>query len=191
MSGLAGNDCLVILDEVHLSVPFAETMGQVAALRSGGLPRRLAVVEMSATPSNKDAEPFRLDPVADLEGCEELRRRVQAAKEAELVPVRNHDAMPAAVVKIVKSIGKSESGQYIRSVGVVVNRVRTARETHQALEGSGFTTFIVTGRMRPLDRIDTLDRIGPAVDPDGERRGGGIDRRGCDAGHRGRCRFQL
>ena len=173
-AGLAGNDCLVILDEVHLSFPFAETLSQVAALRSCGLPRRFRVVEMSATPSNKDAERFRLDPVADLEECEELRRRVQAAKEAQLVPVRNHDAMPAAVVKIVKSIGKSESGQYIRSVGVVVNRVRTARETHQALQGSGFSTFLVTGRMRPVDRIDTLDRIGPAVDPDGERRGEGL-----------------
>ena len=124
---------------------------------------------MSATPSNKDAEPFRLDPVTDLEGCEELRSRVQAAKEAELVPVRNHDAVPAAVVKLVKSIDKSASGQNIRTIGIVVNRVRIARETYQALEESGFTTFLVTGRMRPLDRIDALDRIGPAVDPDGER----------------------
>ena len=139
-AGLAGNDCLVILDEVHLSVPFAETMAQVTAFKSGGLPRRFGVVEMSATPCNKDAEPFRLDPVADLEGCEELRRRVQAAKEAELVSVRNHDAVPAVVVKIVKSIDKSASSQNIRTIGIVVNRVRTARETHQALEESGFTT---------------------------------------------------
>ncbi len=173
-AGLAGNDCLVILDEVHLSVPFAETMEQVAAMRSCGLPRRYWIVEMSATPSNKDAKPFRLDPVADLEGCEELRRRVKAVKEAELVSVQNHDAMPSAVVKIVKSIEKSESAQYIRSVGVVVNRVRTARETHQALEENGFSTFLITGRMRPLDRIDTLERIGPTVDPDGERKAEGL-----------------
>ena len=173
-AGLAGNDCLVILDEVHLSVPFAETMAQIAAFRSCGLPRRFGVVEMSATPCNKDAEPFRLDPVTDLEGCEELRRRVQAAKEAELVPVRNHDAVPAAVVKLVKSIDKSASDQNIRTIGIVVNRVRIARETYHALEESGFTTFLVTGRMRPLDRIDALDSIGPAVDPDVERRAEGL-----------------
>lgn len=173
-AGLAGNDCLVILDEVHLSVPFAETMAQIAAFRSCGLPRRFGVVEMSATPCNKDAEPFRLDPVTDLEGCEELSRRVQAAKEAELVPVRNHDAVPAAVVKLVKSIDKSASDQNIRTIGIVVNRVRIARETYHALEESGFTTFLVTGRMRPLDRIDALDSIGPAVDPDVERRAEGL-----------------
>ena len=173
-AGLAGNDCLVILDEVHLSVPFAETMAQVAALRTTGLPRRLGVVEMSATPSNKDTEPFRLDPVADLEGCEELRRRVQATKEADLVTIPNHDALPAAAVKIVKSIAKSKSDQNIRSLGVVTNRVRSARETHQALEDSGFATFLVTGRMRPLDRMDILDRIGPVVDPDSEHRVDGL-----------------
>lgn len=165
-AGLAGNDCLVILDEVHLSVPFAETLAQIAAFKSCDLPRRFGVVEMSATPCNKDAEPFRLDPVADLEGCEELRRRIHAAKEAKLVSVRNHVAVPAAVLKIVKSIDKSSSGQNIRTVGVVVNRVRTARETHRTLEESGFTTFLVTGRMRPMDRIDALESIGPAVDPD-------------------------
>ena len=172
-AGLAGNDCLVILDEVHLSVPFAETLARAVALPSGPLPRRFAVVEMSATPSDRAADPFTLDPETDLDGCAELRRRVEVDKRAELVPVRNQEAVPAAVLKIAKSIDKSigRNGSRIRSVGVVVNRVRTARETHGALAGAGYTTHLVTGRMRPLDRIEALERIGPVVDPDGERRG--------------------
>ena len=168
-AGLAGNDCLVILDEVHLSVPFAETLAQVAALECGRLPRRFGVVEMSATPNDTEAERFVLDPGADLEECEELSRRVTAAKEAELITVRNHDAMPAAVLKIVKSIAKQNPDKNVRSIGVVVNRVRTARDTHRALEEAGYTTHLITGRMRPLDRVDVLDGIAPAVDPDGER----------------------
>ena len=167
-AGLAGNDCLVILDEVHLSVPFAETLAQVAALGPGRLPRRFGVVEMSATPSDKEAERFMLDPAADLAGCEELCRRVKAVKKAKLVSVTNHDALPAAVVKIVKSVGKLKSDETIRSVGVVVNRVRIARETCQALKEAGYTTYLITGRMRPLDRIDALQQIAPVVDPDGD-----------------------
>lgn len=170
-AGLAGNDCLVILDEVHLSVAFAETLARAVALPPGPLPRRFATVEMSATPSNKAAKPFILIPATDLDGCEELRRRVDAGKRAKLVSVRNPQAIPTAVLKIVRSIDKSigRNGTRIRSIGVVVNRVRTARETHDALAGAGYQTHLITGRMRPLDRIDALDRLGPVVDPDGDR----------------------
>lgn len=167
-AGLAGNDCLVILDEVHLSVPFAETLKQVSGSRSTKLPQRFAVVEMSATPSNTEVEPFRLEP-ADLETCAELRRRVCAAKEAQLVEVRDLDALPAAALKIVRSMETAKPHKNVRSIGIVVNRVRTARETCRTLQAAGYTTFLITGRMRPLDRVDVLDEIGPALDPDGER----------------------
>ncbi len=172
-AGLTGNDCLVILDEVHLSVPFAETLAHVSTLNTGVLPRRFSIVEMSATPSDEQAERFTLDPGTDLNGCAELRRRVEASKRAVLKSVRNEEAIPAAVLKIVGpihiAIGKRES--QIRGIGVVVNRVRTARETHKALGSAGYSTHLITGRMRPLDRIDVLDRIGPVVDPDGNRHG--------------------
>ena len=166
-AGLAGNDCLVILDEMHLNIPFAETLAQVATLRSDRVPRRFGVVEMSATPSDTGAERFALDPIADLAECEELRRRMEAAKKAELVSVRDHDALPPAVLKIVKTVADSRSGTNVRSVGVVVNRVRTARETRHALDAAGFTAHLITGRMRPLDRIAALRKIAPAVDPEG------------------------
>ena len=168
-AGLAGNDCLVILDEVHLSVPFAETLAQVAELNTGTLPRRYEVVEMSATPNDEEADRFTLDPVADLSECKELRRRVNAVKKAELVDVESHGELPSAVTRLIKSINNSKPCGRICSVGVVVNRVRVARETHQALEEAGYKTYLITGRMRPLDRIDILDRIAPAVDPDSEQ----------------------
>ena len=171
-AGLAGNDCLVILDEVHLSVPFAQTLARISALRSGPLPRRFVTIEMSATPSDRESTPFALDSETDLDGCAELRRRVEADKRAKLVSVRNQEAIPAAVWKIVDSFDKSVRRNELqaRSVGVIVNRVRTARDTYEALASAGYPTHLITGRMRPLDRVDALHRVGPAVDPDGDRR---------------------
>ena len=166
-AGLAGNDCLVILDEVHLSTSFAQTLGQVAELRSEYLPRRFSVVEMSATPSDGDAERFKLED-GDLEASSELRRRVKAKKSATLVPVANQNAIPRRVTKILSSIKGLKSSRLIRSVGVVVNRVRTARETYDELNKAGYDAHLLTGRMRPLDKIDALDRIMPAVAPEGE-----------------------
>ena len=169
-AGLAGNDCLVVLDEVHLSLAFGETLAHVANLASGGLPRRFVVVEMSATPSTEAVERFELDST-DLE-CAELRRRMKARKEAELISVPNQDAIPTAVLRRVKAMEKD--GGDVRSVGVIVNRVRTARKTHQVLEEAGCDTHLITGRMRPLDRVEVLERVGPIVDPDREDRPDGI-----------------
>lgn len=165
-AGLAGNDCLVILDEVHLSVPFAQTLAQVAKLDHKSIDRRFAVVEMSATPSNTDAERFTLDHVEDIEKCEEMRRRVTAEKEAKLYEVKDQDAIPTAALKIIGSATKGKDAKDISSVGVVVNTVRTARETHHILAENGYSVHLITGRMRPLDRKKAMEDIKSIVDPD-------------------------
>ena len=165
-AGLAGNDCLVILDEVHLSRPFAETLDNFRKLNGGPLPRRFQVVEMSATPTRAEAGRFVLQD-SDLDSSPELRQRVKSPKSARILEVpgkskQPHDAVPGAVVNI---IGK-ELDEGIRSVGVVVNRVRTARETYRAVRDAGFRAHLITGRMRPLDRQRALDDFSRAVDPD-------------------------
>ena len=165
-AGLAGNDCLIILDEVHLSVPFAATLRQVAGLSAGPLPRRFHIVKMSATPGSGHEDAFRLDLGADLEECEELRRRVRANKRAQLDSIPNRDALPAAVLKLVRSLSRSTTDPAAGSVGVVVNRVRSARDTYRTLHEAGFKAHLITGRMRPLDRVAELEAIQPAVDPD-------------------------
>ena len=174
-AGLAGNDCLVVLDEVHLSRPFAETLAGIAEFQnSNPLPRRFQLVEMSATPSNPTARRFDLTD-GDLADSEELRRRVEAAKQAELVvgksKKQSHEEITPAVLKIVKS-GLDEQ---VRSVGIVVNRVRTARETHKALTAAGYKSHLITGRMRPLDRVRALDLISGTVHPDRARGNSGLE----------------
>ena len=172
-AGLAGNDCLVILDEVHLSTAFAQTLNHVARLASARLPRRFVTVEMSATPKAGGVAPFTLNSATDLDRCDELRRRVEAKKRASLSTVRDHDAVPAQVLNIVKSTDKAvtKDGSAIRSVGVIVNRVRSARETYTAVADAGFDTHLITGRMRPLDRVRALTAIADIVDPDRNQKG--------------------
>ncbi len=163
-AGLAGNDCLVILDEVHLSIPFAETLEAVSKLESGSLPRRFQIVEMSATPHNKEADRFRLVD-SDYDNSDLLRKRAQATKPCtiRLIPGRFADeAIPKALAKILKK----ELPGSVRSVGIIVNRVRTARKTYQSLQEAGYRAHLVTGRMRPLDRVRILDKISMIVDPD-------------------------
>lgn len=163
-AGLAGNDCLVILDEVHLSRPFAETLDAVRHLHSGPLPRRFQVVEMSATPQNTEATRFKLIE-SDTESSELLRKRVTVAKECSIRPLTGRSA-EGALPKAVQDILKKDLPKSASSVGVIVNRVRTARQVHQALGTAGYQTHLVTGRMRPLDRGRVLDEITSAVDPD-------------------------
>ena len=162
-AGLAGSDCLVILDEAHLEQPFAATLHQVREFQPklGGLPCRYQVVEMSATPAEVSAHPFRLDK--DDLACPELARRISVPKTAHLRAIdwgRPHASLPSAVLKIIGEFDDSEE-----TVGIVVNRVRTAREVHRALEEAGHQAHLLTGRMRPLDRDTVVQAVQAAVAP--------------------------
>ena len=173
-AGLAGNDCLVILDEVHLSQAFAHTLREassigeipsVCSVNSDILPRRFQIVEMSATPASDGINRFRLVP-EDLEASQGLKQVAEARKRAKLVEVGGirpaHETVPKEVLRLLgKELRANE-----KSVGVIVNRVRTAREIHAALRGRGIAAHLVTGRMRPIGRERALEEISQCVDPD-------------------------
>lgn len=166
-AGLAGNDCLVILDEVHLSRPFAETVSAVnQRARASSLPHRFQVVEMSATPTASEATRFSLIE-DDLAASEILRKRVEASKSAVLLEVGRtrqpaEEALPVEVTKLAKKEIPSQAS----SVGVIVNRVRSAREVHRAVREAGYESRLITGRMRPLDRAEVIADVSRLVDPD-------------------------
>ena len=173
-AGLAGNDCLVILDEVHLSRPFADTLSDVSstgdvplirAVNRELLPRRFQIVEMSATPANKKGQRFKLEQ-ADTDASPRLKQIAEAPKRAKLVEIRGtrpaHESVPKKVLELIRKELRDDE----MSVGVIVNRVRTARKTHEVLHDAGFAAHLVTGRMRPIDRKQVLDDISRCVDPD-------------------------
>ena len=92
-------------------------------------------------------------------------KRVTTLKEGLLVPIPGRsaeEAIPKAVLKILNK----ERPEPVRSVGVIVNRVLTARRIYETLKAADYQVHLMTGRMRPLDRVRILEEIKGAVDPD-------------------------
>lgn len=172
-AGLAGNDCLVILDEVHLSRPFAETLAAVKADHFGNMlpQRKFYITEMSATPSISQQEPFKLEQ-SDLELSETLRQRVQAEKTAILKKIGKAKEPPEIAIseEIKKMLKKREIPSEAKCVGIIVNRVRTAREIHKSLIHVGVKSHLITGRMRPLDKEKVFKKIENLVSPENRTR---------------------
>lgn len=178
-AGLLGQDTLFLLDEVHLSEPFAQTL---LALRDRWRPfhpapmaERWGVVRMSATPGVK-ADGERRFGMQDPGWVEDrahpvLRKRLLARKHArlQLVPVSGrHDAdKVAALGRAAAEVARQHLRNGARRVAVVLNRVqgaRTAAESLQAVVGEpGFDVQLLTGRMRPLDRDDVLKGLLPRI----------------------------
>lgn len=157
-AGLAGNDCLVLLDEVHLSTPFADLCRQLRDRHdriAAPLPTRWQVVEMSATPGEHEREAFTLG-VTDLDGQESslLARVVTASKPTTTVNVgqRRDTVADAVATWCVEHVGDSDR---IRT-GIVVNRVATAVSVARHLRDAGANAVLLTGRMRPHDRDDLV-----------------------------------
>ncbi|MFT3769149.1 MAG: type I-U CRISPR-associated helicase/endonuclease Cas3 [Minicystis sp.] len=197
-AGLLGNDTLVLLDEVHLSRPFRETLAALRGYRTwagAALPDRWRVVEMSATPGKEAGPRFTLGD--DDRKDARLARRLGAKKPAELHEVNVSGAEPARRAAFVDACAERTAGfaQPGRVVGVVVNRVATAREVFAAVRGrlrDRARVFLVTGRMRPLDRDDSRSSPGGArllrarAGGDGTSSGGRLH-----AMHRGRRGLRL
>lgn len=104
-AGLIGNDTLILLDEVHLSRPFAQTLQAITTLRNHGhVAIGLHVVALSATPGATKEEPFRLPDVDRKEGA--IAKRIRAKKPARLVECAGRDALVHSAAKEVASLLK-------------------------------------------------------------------------------------
>lgn len=157
-AGLLGNDVLYLLDEVHLSQPFRETLAAVGRkYRSWAerpLPSPFVVVEMSATPGDSQANAFQLDEVDRQDP--RLSPRLRSSKKVSLVSASARGFVSEAEKQVLSMVGGSGA-----TVAAVVNRVKTARELHrrlsQAIPPDRASVHLLTGRMRPFDR-DELER---------------------------------
>jgi CRISPR-associated endonuclease/helicase Cas3 len=163
-AGLLANDTLLLLDEVHLSEPFRQTLEQLARLRarflSSGVRTRFSHAFLSATPGAAAGTPFAL--LADEKNPDSpLGPRLHASKPTRLVEVDDRTALEKTCVDQAKGLL-----EHHRTIAVVVNRVASASAIARQLDemlGTDAIVTLLTGRMRPLDRDDVLRELRPAV----------------------------
>lgn len=179
-AGLLANDCLILLDEAHVSRPFLETLSWLERYRARAqqpLRTPFAFVPMTATPAEddrptglpeedrapsggppngrpRDSRPFEL--ADDDRQNPVLARRLAACKKARLVEAasaRDSDFARELAALAAEHLARG------RTVAVVVNRVATARELFRVLQKRpDAQTILLTGRSRPFDRDAILER---------------------------------
>lgn len=165
-AGLAGNDSLAVLDEAHCANPFRQTMSHVGRYRrwageSGDLPSLPHhTVLLSATPTDGVSETLTVD-----EGDRDhpvLGPRIGCAKPARLVLVRTlanvggQERWARRLAEEAVALAKDQR----RNIGVMVNRVATAKSVCQALAGMGHEALLLTGRMRSIDQDRVVGQLG-------------------------------
>jgi CRISPR-associated endonuclease/helicase Cas3 len=170
-AGLLANDTLLLLDEVHLSEPFRQTLDQLACLRrrfaSNGLPKRFFHTFLSATPGDMTGPVFALLE-EEKKPDSPLGPRLHARKPVRLIEVGDHAALEEECVGQARDLVKRH-----RTIAVIVNSVASAvviaRKLADTLRSEARVTLL-TGRMRPLDRDDVLRELLPAVQTGRQRR---------------------
>ena len=160
-AGLLGCDAHVLLDEAHLAEPFRQTVRALGEVEPAGCGPSLTT--LSATPGVRAARSFGLERAERQESI--IARRLSRPKRAILIESSSRqdtDGFARALADHAVRLGESAG-----SVGVVVNRVATARRVH-ALLADAERSVLVIGRARSLDRDRIAERLAPLlVDAEG------------------------
>ena len=172
-AGLVANDALVILDEAHCAKPFYQTGQAIRRYRDWCDPaHKLATpfhfVVMSATPPAEIPDnavfPTREHWVADLAQPDQevLRSRVEAMKPVNLVEAPNESAKSnTKLVAMLVDQALSQLSDQHRHIGIIVNRVATAKDVYKLLRTKKHDAILLTGRMRGIDRDELLKNWQP------------------------------
>lgn len=160
-AGLLGQDCLIVLDEAHLSQPFDDTLAAVEDMLSCSKRLRpFAVIRMGATarPSPSGCTPLELSD-EDRENPE-IQKRLTADKHVELQDLGENEKLADVLVEWAIERAKSEPGA---SIGLVLNTVREARavseQLRKRLRENGLPcddVLVLTGSMRGVERDDVV-----------------------------------
>lgn len=136
-AGLLGSDCLLLLDEAHLSEPFRETLQAISRLRAPDkAPFGFAL--LTATPKINGEALFGLN--ADDRAHQILAARIAASKPACLKEIAGKPGVDAETRRVEEFVASTEAmlksleqGGVRPVIGVVVNRVARARAVFDRL----------------------------------------------------------
>lgn len=157
-AGIVGQDTLFLLDEAHLAGPFLETLRNLECcdpIRE--LDSRRYFVQLSATPAaSESSQGFNLG--ADDRDDEALGRRLRAPKILRWSEERLEKTLleiDAPCVLLVANTVDTALNWYAKTTRLRAKRGKV---------GVNRETFLVTGRMRPLDRGKILDNVEQRLD---------------------------
>ena len=157
-AGLLGCDAHVLLDEAHLAEPFRQTVRALGEIEPAG--HAPSLTTLSATPGIRARRSFALEEHERREPL--VHRRLTRPKRATLIESssrQNTDGFARTLADHAVRLAESAT-----SVGVVVNRVATARRVHALLDDAGpGSTVLVIGRARSLDRDEIAERLSPLL----------------------------
>jgi len=176
-AALIANDSLLLLDEAHISRPFAQTLTSIATYRvhSNTRPKKpgtpvhamvttpFAFLQMTATPPADTQEAVILRLSENDRAKPTLAARLEATKPATLLiaKVNGAKALEILAATLANEVIKLSGERHPSSIAVLVNRVVTARLVAQLLthQFSPEQVTLLIGRMRPLDRDDITQRL--------------------------------
>lgn len=168
-AALVATDALWLLDEAHISRPFAETVERIQRFRNHRLESHpedaripeLRWIQLTATPPQSASSALQLSPADHAHPV--LSRRLAASKPAKLV-VSKSKSKAKQTNDLANSLIDEATGVIKkvapRSLAIMVNRVATARLIAETLiqntrgKKAGFhaNVTLLIGRMRPIDR---------------------------------------
>ena len=160
-AGLAANDSLVLLDEAHCARPFSQTVEAVRRFRQWAYDPasigsvRFQLTLISATPPLNIGDEDRFIASDEDWHHEVLGKRIRASKPAKLVVAnaRGDDPLERLAQQVADEAVSLENEER-KAIGIMVNRVATARLVHRKLAQYDRDVTLLTGRMRPIDRDD-------------------------------------
>lgn len=177
-AALVAHDSLLLLDEAHISRPFAQTLASIAAYRAHGSGRShkpdaappvtvrtpFAFLQMTATPPAKTPETAILRLTKADRDKPTLGVRLEATKSATLAVAEKASgakALAALATRLYEEAVQLIKAHQPRSIAILVNRVATAREVEKILvrQFSPNQVTLLIGRMRPLDRDEITQAL--------------------------------